>query len=149
MAITNLEELKAKKYIEVDLPGWDIGDVFTCKLKRTNLLDLAAKGKIPNTLMGTVVDLFKGNGPVPEDEASLKTINELSELFCEVTMVEPTFKAIQETIGMTDDQKIAIYNFAIKGVRALEPFRKKPEDIKPCDHGTNVQKDTKRDAENK
>ncbi len=59
MAVTNIEELKAKKYIEVELPGWDVEDTFTVKLQRVNLLDLAAKGKIPNPLMGPVIDLFK------------------------------------------------------------------------------------------
>ncbi|MCY6372466.1 hypothetical protein [Clostridium ganghwense] len=143
MAVTKIEELKAKKYIEVDLPGWDGDDVFTCKLQRVNLLDLASKGKIPNPLMGTVVQLFKGNGPVPEDENSLKTINELSELFCEVTMAEPTFKEVQEAIGLTDEQKIIIYNYAVKGARVLEPFRKKPENTKPSDNGKDVPEETK------
>ncbi|NFQ84183.1 hypothetical protein FDG04_02395 [Clostridium sporogenes] len=149
MAVTNIEELKAKKYIEVELPGWDVEDTFTVKLQRVNLLDLAAKGKIPNPLMGTVVELFKGKGPAMEDEKGLKTINELSELFCNVTMVEPTFKEVQEVIGMTDEQKIIIYNFAVHGVQTLEPFRKKPEDNKPNDNGEDVPQGTERDIKNK
>ena len=138
MPITNIEELKAKKYIEVELPGWDVEDKFTVKLQRVNLLNLVAKGKIPNPLIGAVVELFKGKGPAPEDESSLKTINELAELFCEVTMVEPTFAEVQETIGMTDDQKIIIYNYAVKGVHVLEPFRKKPENIKLNSNGKDI-----------
>ncbi|KEH91684.1 hypothetical protein Z962_p0061 (plasmid) [Clostridium botulinum C/D str. BKT12695] len=149
MSVTRIEELKAKKYIEVELPGWDSDDTFTCKLQRVNLLDLASKGKIPNPLMGTVIELFKGNGPSADDENALKTINELSELFCDATMVEPTFKEVQEAIGMTDEQKIIIYNYAVRGARALEPFRTKPKDIKSSDNGENVSKDTKRDIENK
>lgn len=149
MPITNLEELKAKKYIEVNLPGWDIDDTFTCKLQRVNLLDLAAKGQIPNPLMGAVIQLFKGNGLSPEDEKSLKLINELSELFCEVTMVEPTFKEVQEVIGLTDEQKIIIYNYAVKGVKVLESFRKKSEDTKSSKHGETVSKDTKSNNENR
>ncbi|MBO0560229.1 hypothetical protein EXQ37_10880 [Clostridium botulinum] len=149
MAVTNIEELKAKKYIEVELPGWDVEDTFTVKLQRVNLLDLASKGKIPNPLIGTVVGLFKGNGPSLDDENTLKTINELSELFCEVTMVEPTFKEVQEAIGMTDEQKIIIYNYAVHGVRTLDPFRKKPEDNKPNDNGGDVSQDTERDTKNK
>lgn len=143
MSVTNLEELKAKKYIEVDLPGWDGDDIFTCKLQRVNLLDLASKGQIPNPLMGVVIELFKGKGPNPENKDSLKAINDLSELFCEATMVQPTFKEVQEAIGLTDEQKIIIYNYAIKGARVLEPFRKKSEDIKSSDNGTDVSKKAK------
>ncbi|EHN14515.1 hypothetical protein [Clostridium sporogenes] len=138
MSVTNIEELKAKKYIEVELPGWDVEDTFTVKLQRVNLLDLAAKGKIPNPLMGPVIDLFQGKGPGRKDEDSLKTVNELAELFCETTMVEPTFKEVQEVIGMTDEQKIIIYNFAVHGVQTLEPFRKKSKDDKSNDNGEDV-----------
>ncbi len=53
-------------------------------------------------------------------------------------MVEPTFKEVQEAIGMTDEQKIIIYNFVVHGVRTLEPFRKKPENDKSNDNGKDV-----------
>ncbi|MBB6623829.1 hypothetical protein [Clostridium gasigenes] len=149
MQITNIEELKARKYIEVDLPGWDIDDVFTCKLQRVNLLDLAAKGKIPNPLIGNVVELFQGKGPQPDSDDGLKTLNELSELFAEVTMVEPTFAEVNEAIGLTDAQKMVIYNFALKGVSAIEPFRSKSKSIGTSEHGKDVSKDTKPNNENK
>ncbi|WP_238884527.1 hypothetical protein [Clostridium sp. YIM B02551] len=143
MPVTTLEELKAKKYIEVQLPGWDIDDVFNVKLQRVNLLDLASKGKIPNPLIGTVVEIFKGNAVLPEDETSLKTINELAELFAEATMVEPTFKEVEKVIGLTDEQKIIIYNYAIRGVKALEPFRKKQTDTEPIGNESEISKKTK------
>lgn len=142
MVATKLQELKDKKYIEVSLPGWDIDDKFNVKLQRVNLLDLAGKGKIPNPLMGPVVELFKGKGP-QADEEGLKIIGELSNLFCEVTMVEPTFKEVEEAIGLTDEQKMIIYNFALKGSQVLIPFRKKFEGIKPSEHGATVSQDTK------
>lgn len=143
MAVTTIEELKAKKYIEVNLPGWDIDDIFTCKLQRVNLLDLAAKGKIPNPLMGPVIELFNGKGPEPDSKESMKNINDLAELFCEVTMVEPKFKEVQEIIGMTDEQKVLIYNFAVHGVKALEPFLKRSKDNESSEHGATIQGETK------
>lgn len=148
MEFTSIEELKNKKYIDVELPGWDANDVFKCRLQRVNLLDLAAKGQIPNPLMGAVIQLFKGNGPSPDDENALKIIKDLSELFCEVTMVEPKFKDVQEAIGLTDEQKVIIYNYAVKGAKVLEPFRKKSEDAKSSKHGEAVSKDTKSNNEN-
>lgn len=148
MLTTSLEELKDKKYIEVSLLGWDIDDSFNVKLQRVNLLDLAAKGKIPNPLMGPVVELFKGKGP-EADEEGLKIIGELTNLFCEVTMVEPTFKEVEEAIGLTDEQKMIIYNFALKGAQVLIPFRKKSEGVGTSEHGTAISQDTQRTDENK
>ncbi|WP_443660496.1 hypothetical protein [Clostridium algidicarnis] len=138
MAVTTIEELKAKKYIEISLPGWDTDDTFKVRLQRVNILDLASKGKIPNPLMGPVIELFKGKGPEPDSTEGLKLLNELSELFAEVTMVEPTYKEVKEAIGLTDEQKMIIYNFAIQGARAIEPFREKPAGNKLNKHGDNI-----------
>lgn len=149
MEFTSIDELRNKRYIDVELPGWDVTDNFKCRLQRVNLLDLASKGKIPNTLMSTVIELFKGKAPDVDDENTLKTINDLTELFCEVTMVQPTFKEVQEAIGLTDEQKAIIYNYGIKGVRVLEPFREKPKDTESSEHGADVQQDTKPTDENR
>lgn len=124
MAITTIEELKNKKYIEVELPGWNETDLFVCKIQRVQLLDLVAKGKIPNPLIATVTKIFKGQGPTGEDKEEMKLMNELMELFAELIMVEPKFEDVQEAIGLTDIQKRILYNFALRGVLAIEPFRR-------------------------
>ena len=129
--ITNLKELKEKRYITVNLPGWNIDDVFTCKLKRVSVMDLACKGKIPNPLIPSVIDLFKGDYKMQDslkDIDGIKKVNDLINFFAEVTLVEPTFKEVEEAIGLTEEQKMLIYAFAIKGVRAIEPFLEKSGD---------------------
>lgn len=138
--ITTIAELKNKKYVVVDLDGWDGDDVFTVKLQRVDILILASKCKIPNPLMSVVIELFKGKSQQAEtEEENLKMFNEVAELFCEATMVEPTFAEVKEVIELTDVQKMAIYNFALGGVRALEPFRKKQENNQYSEHGDEVQ----------
>lgn len=139
--MNQLEELKAKRYIEVKLPGWDGIDVFECKLQRVNLLDLASKGKIPNPLIASVLKVFKGEGPQPDSLEGLKSLNELSELFAEVTMVDPTYKEVKEVIGLTDEQKMIIYNFALQGARAVEPFRNKSRSDEPNTHDEDISKE--------
>lgn len=109
-----------------NLPGWGEEDVFECTLKVPSILDLASKGKIPNPLIGPVVALFKGE--LKEDMTTLeglKNVNELAEFFCEVCLVEPTYSEIKEMGGLTDKQKIHIYMFATRGVKALIPFLQK------------------------
>lgn len=93
--------------------------------KTPSILDLASKGKIPNPLIGPVVALFKGE--LKEDMNSLeglKNVNELAEFFCDVCLVEPTYSELKEAGGLTDKQKIHIYMFATRGVKALIPFLK-------------------------
>lgn len=108
-----------------NLPGWGENDVFECVLKTPSILDLASKGKIPNPLIADVVSLFKGE--FKEDMTTiegLKNVNELSEFFCDVCLVEPSYSELKEAGGLTDNQKIHIYMFATRGVKALTPFLK-------------------------
>lgn len=108
-----------------NLPGWGENDVFECVLKTPSILDLASKGKIPNPLIADVVALFKGE--FKEDMTTiegLKNVNELAEFFCDVCLIEPSYSELKEAGGLTDNQKIHIYMFATRGVKALTPFLK-------------------------
>lgn len=119
MGITNLETIKAKAGIEIALPGWD-NDPFVCKLKRVSVLELAAKGKIPNALMSTVVDIFEKRVQVKKEE-DLKGMAEAVNLFCEMSMVEPTYEEVEDINPLTDDQRLAIFDFAQSGVMKIRP----------------------------
>lgn len=146
----NIQELKAKQYTTVDIPGWGIDDTITVKLKTFNLLDVVSKGKIPNPLMGAVIGLFKGQGINISEAEGIKNLNEVTEFFCDVCLVEPTFKELKENeIDLTDEQKSIIYDFATQGPRALIPFLEKSKDTRFNEHGENVSKNTERNTEDK
>lgn len=141
----NIEELKAKQYTKVEIPGWGVDDTFAVKLKNFNLLDVVSKGKIPNPLVGTVIGLFKGKGIDIKEAEGIKNLNEVTEFFCEICLVEPTFKELKENeIELTDDQKGIIYEFATEGPRALIPFLTKHKNTGVSEHGADVPKDTQR-----
>ncbi|HHD2753294.1 TPA: hypothetical protein ACOTG0_002103 [Clostridium perfringens] len=112
-----------KGYLKYNLPGWNgkEDDVFECTLKAPSILDLATKGEIPNPLIGPVVSLFRGE--LEEDMTTvegLKRVKELTEFFCEVCLIEPKYSEVRDVL--TDHQKMNIYFFATRGVKALIPF---------------------------
>ncbi|MHC1681393.1 MAG: hypothetical protein AB6733_00270 [Clostridiaceae bacterium] len=123
MAITSLNEIKAKAAIEVVLPGWD-NDPFICKLRRVGLMELVANGKIPNPLMETVTELFEGKlnkDDVKTSEDKYKRMYEGLNFFCKAAMVEPTFEEVEEIMSLTDNQRFMIYKFATDGVMMITP----------------------------
>lgn len=128
----------------VDLPGWDEGEVFSATLRRPSLLTMAATGSIPNELLGTAQRLFC------EGYHETMPIAELGKLLLAVAkeaLVEPTFDSLNEAdIGLTDIQLSAIYSFAQSGVRALEPFRHGGDAAVPAGDEQAVSKKAKRGA---
>lgn len=137
MSVTRLEDIKKKAAIEVTLPGWD-DEPFVCKLKRVSVLDLASKGKIPNPLLGTVIDMFEKKAQIekPEDMSNMFSV---INLFCEAAMVEPTYNEVENIVPLTDDQRMAIYNFAQDGVMKIQPNSEKQTDILNSEHEPEVQ----------
>lgn len=123
MSITKLEDIKKKAAIEVTLPGWD-EEPFVCKLKRISMLELATNGKIPNTLMSTVIDMFEKKLTVKEDK-DIKNMAEAVNLFCKCAMIEPTYDEVEAINPLTDDQRLAIFDFTQTGVRKIKPSDKK------------------------
>ncbi|MBE6067767.1 MAG: hypothetical protein E7211_08755 [Clostridium lundense] len=119
MEVTKLEDIKNKAAIEVTLPGWD-EEPFICKLKRISVMDLSAQGKIPNTLLGTVSDLF-GKKLKIENGEGIKNMAETINLFCKCAMVEPTYEEVEGINPLTDDQRLAIFDFTQSGVRKIRP----------------------------
>ena len=108
--------------VKVKLPGAGL-ETTEFILKDPQLLNMASQGKIPNPLLGQVTQLFFGENPIDtKKEDALKNMNDLTTFFCKACMVKPTYEEIQNQGGLTDFQKITIYNYALKGVKAIEPF---------------------------
>ncbi|CAM3004805.1 hypothetical protein HAHI6034_10870 [Hathewaya histolytica] len=144
MTITSIDDMKKQQYVEATLPGWGIDDTITVKLKHFSLLDAASKGNIPNPLIGPVLDLFKGEGINVQEIQGLKSFSEVQNLFCELCLMEPTFKELKEAgIELTEEQKYIIYQFATGGAKALIPFSRKSKGDGPSEHGPDVPDDTK------
>lgn len=111
----------------VQLPDFAEGQPFVARLKRPSMLVLAKSGKIPNTLMSTATALFNGdNSKLDSDNENLMSdMYDVCRIICEASLVQPTLAEIESVgLSLSDDQVMAIFNYAQIGAKALESFRK-------------------------
>lgn len=126
MGVISLEQFKDMMYQEVTIPGfYDNQESITVKVKPVSLMTLASKGKIPNSLMTAVGELFgiggsKGGktGSVFADH--LPDVSSLMHLFAEATLVEPKYSDIKDYL--TDRQLEALFARSQGDVKDLTPI---------------------------
>ena len=96
------------------------GEIYM-ELKPASVMELAAKGTLPNELLGAVTSLFnKGLG----SEVELKKKYEAMREIARSVMASPTLEDLEkEDIKLTDKQLTEIYIFAMNGVKSLKAFR--------------------------
>lgn len=109
----------------VRLPDFAEGQPFVARMRRPSLLIMAKKGKIPNRLLATATDLFNGgNSNNANNDTILSDTYDVCEAIAEAALVEPTMAEIKSAgLELSDNQLIAIFNYAQRGVEALENFR--------------------------
>lgn len=142
MTVTTIDQLKeyGKGQI-VRLPDFAEDQPFVVRLKRPAMLALAKAGKIPNSLLTTANGLFAGNKDLYQSEEALKDIFTVIDVICEACFVEPTYVQLKGAgIELTDEQLLAVFNYTQRGLKALEPFRSKPEYNQPTNNDTEVPK---------
>lgn len=130
-----LDDARARTAVqEVELPGFGDGRPWTAKLRRLSLLGLARAGKIPNSLMPAVTELYQ-RGIC--QAANLTQAAETMFLIAGEALAEPTLAQLEEAgVTLSDEQLAAIYLYAQRGVEALRPFRKAAA---VSDHGADGQ----------
>ena len=109
----------------VRLPDFAEGQPFVARMRRPSLLVMAKKGKIPNKLLATATDLFNGgNSHNASNDSILSDTYDVCEAIAEAALVEPTMAEIKEAgLELSDNQLIAIFNYAQRGIEALNNFR--------------------------
>ena len=109
----------------VKLPDFAEGQPFVARMRRPSLLIMAKKGKIPNKLLATATDLFNGgNSRNANNDSILSDTYDVCEAIAEAALVEPTMAEIKEAgLELSDNQLIAIFNYAQRGIEALDNFR--------------------------
>lgn len=126
--VTSIYDLQryAKGQI-VRLPDFAEGQPFIARMRRPSLLIMAKSGKIPNRLLSTATNLFSGGSDKNANTDSLLSDTyDVCEAIAEAALVEPTLSDIKNSgIELSDNQLIAIFNYAQRGVEALDNFRKK------------------------
>jgi len=128
MEITSLDRIREMAQGEaVELSSFFGDEPFVVRLKRPSLYTLAARGTIPNPLLGVAKEVFDGKGRKDDsdpDGSKFKDMAELLNIVAENALVEPTYQQFEESgISLTDMQLIQIFNYTQTGVKMLERFR--------------------------
>lgn len=142
--IITAEQFKQLAFQIIALPGFSKdSEPIHVKIRAAGVMNLIANGKIPNTLLGKVTELFGETSTVIKDNASLASITdqqkkealdrlnktdtgiqdmaELLRVFAEASMVEPTYAEVGEY--MTDEQLMTIFSAMYGEVTQAETFR--------------------------
>ena len=121
---------------EIELPGFAAEETISVRLRRPSLMLLAAEGKIPNTLLASVEDLFeKGD----KNTVSFKERAEIFRIVAMASLVSPSWEELQNAgVNLTDLQLLYIYNFSQTGIDTLRRFREKQRTEKLSGHGKDV-----------
>lgn len=127
MQVTTIGQLQTySKGKVVRLPDFAEGQPFVARVRRPSMLVLAKQGKIPNSLLSTANELFVGGGSGVdiENEKLLQDMYDVCMIVCDACLIEPTLRDIEDAgLTLSDDQIMALFNYAQQGVKALEPFR--------------------------
>lgn len=125
--VTNITDLQS--YAQgtiVRLPDFAENQPFIARLRRPSLLVMAKSGKIPNTLLNTANDMFTGNvgNNKKDSQNTLADIYDVCKIICEASLISPTLQEIESVgLNLSDEQIMAIFNYAQSGIKALDSFR--------------------------
>ena len=135
MQVTSLEQLQAIKQTEIiELPPFEDGTKLNVEVKKPNMMQLIAAGKIPNTLLSSAMEMFNGKAgekmqKAADNAGDLKDLVGMMNVIAEASLVNPTYKQIKELgIDLTDNQLMGLLMYSQGGLKALENFRNQQTD---------------------
>lgn len=138
--ILSIEELKKMSTTVIEIPNFDNSGTIKVRVQKPRLMAMAAQGKIPNHLLGIVNTMMFGNKE-EKKEVNITDVAKTYELCCRACLVEPGYEEIKDII--TDDQMIAIFDFATGEVSQLDTFRNNKGNGTSDNNGQEVSKKTK------
>ena len=123
MSVISAKEFKEKATRVIEIDGFEPGEKIEVRIKPASILNLMISGKLPNSLLNVVQELFgdvdKINDKLQNDPETMKAAMELMDLVCEQCLVEPKYSEIAEFL--TDNQKSQIMTEAQGNVTAATP----------------------------
>lgn len=123
--ITDLQSYAAGTVVR--FPDFGDGQPFVARVRRPSMLVLAKQGKIPNSLLTAAGELFsKGGASLDADnENMLGNMYNIMDIIATAALIQPSMEDIRSSgMELSDDQMMAIFNYAQAGVKAIESFRK-------------------------
>lgn len=125
MSVINAKEFRERATRVIEIDGFSQGEKIEVRIKPASILNLYVSGKLPNSLLSTVQDLFdikdnkKNVNKVFDDPEMMKASLKLMDLVCEECLVEPKYSEISDLL--TDNQKGQIMTEAQGNVTASIP----------------------------
>ena len=138
--VISLEEIKERaRGTVVSIPDWENKGEICVRLRGIDMTPhLLSLKTIPNTLKREALNAFEkvsAGTEVEEKELSpdvstdvfddFDTILPIIDAVVKDCLVEPTFEQFQKEYPLTQMQKMAIFDYAMRGIEALRPFRAK------------------------
>ena len=126
--VLNIETLRSMAVITIDIPDFEGTGTIKVRVQKPRLMALAAQGKIPNVLMSIAAQAMGtgNNRQIKNKEDAMKETAQTMELYCKACLVEPTYEEFKDI--MTDEQMMAIFDWAMGDIKQLESFRTDKED---------------------
>lgn len=128
MHITTISDLQSyANGSVVRFPDFGDGQPFVARVRRPSMLVLAKQGKIPNSLLTAAGELFSkgGAGLDADNENMLGNMYNIMEIIATAALIQPSMEDFRNAgMELSDDQMMAIFNYAQAGVKAIESFRK-------------------------
>lgn len=125
MSVISAKEFRERATRVIEIDGFSQGEKIEVRIKPASILNLYVSGKLPNSLLSTVQDLFdikdnkKNVNKVFDDPEMMKASLKLMDLVCEECLVEPKYSEISDLL--TDNQKGQIMTEAQGNVTASIP----------------------------
>ena len=125
MAVISASEFRQKATKVISIAGFEPGELIEVRVKPVNLISLMATGKVPNTLISTINEVFDGqqaeqiNNTVLTDEKAMQSVLQLMDCICAECLVEPKYAEIKDVL--TDQQKTDIMNAMMSEVTKAAP----------------------------
>jgi len=131
----NIEELRARAIQTIEIPGYSPDETVKVQVQKPRLMTMMMQGKIPNPLMGIATRMVSGG--TAKGEVATKDVLQFYELYCLACLVSPTYEEFKDI--MTDEQMLAIFNWAMGDAQKMSSFRPDKEDGPVGGHGEGVQ----------
>lgn len=125
--IISAESFRKKATRVIKIPGFTKDEEFEVMIKSVSVTDMLVNGKLPNSLMNIVSDMFKSNQPQPEldttemlqDTEQLKELMNMMRVVAKESLVEPKYDDIDDVL--TSEQIQTIFEQATGGVNKVTP----------------------------
>lgn len=124
--VLSIEQLKKMALITIDIPDFENKGTIKVKVQKPRLMKMAAEGKIPNSLMSTAMEMAGLEVGKKESKIDFPQVAEMMELYCKACLVEPNYEEFKDI--MTDEQMVAIFDWATEGLGEIDTFRGDKED---------------------